>query len=296
MGYLKTLLSKDIIITPFRVYRSFSQTTVPESSTTQAVALSGSNIVYPVGGGEEGTGSKSLVYNSIKQLYYSNYLSGSGRVSKVATRSINLDGTFSGDTYSPLYENNIQSLTESRHFPTTSLMSMSVLSIPSKQFGEYIKPGRFKSEVVSDDVLFTDDGQGNLISESNHYGNIIYHAGIVTHTGLNGEGGNFNFSGSQWESTITIYESQYKCTIRANEYNYSLNPSLLSPSIRKQNKILNSGEAQYADFVTSSDFAPFITTVGLYDDNQNLLAVAKLGQPLPTSQTTDTTILINIDR
>ena len=33
-----------------------------------------------------------------------------------------------------------------------------------------------------------------------------------------------------------------------------------------------------------------------YDENQDLIAIGKLSQPLPTSQTTDTTILINIDR
>jgi hypothetical protein len=43
-------------------------------------------------------------------------------------------------------------------------------------------------------------------------------------------------------------------------------------------------------------FLPFITTIGLYDENQELLAVAKLAQPLQTSNTTDTTILINLDR
>ena len=95
---------------------------------------------------------------------------------------------------------------------------------------------------------------------------------------------------------MQIYESQYKCTIRANEFNYSLNPSLLSNSLRGQDGILLSGSSQYSDFVTGSDFSPFVTTVGLYDEEQNLLAVGKLSQPLPTSQTTDTTILINLDR
>jgi hypothetical protein len=38
-----------------------------------------------------------------------------------------------------------------------------------------------------------------------------------------------------------------------------------------------------------------VTTVGLYDNNYNLLAVAKLAQPLPTSAVTDTSILINLD-
>ena len=49
-------------------------------------------------------------------------------------------------------------------------------------------------------------------------------------------------------------------------------------------------------FVTAPYFSPYVTTVGLYDDEQNLLAIGKLSQPLPTSPTTDTPIVINIDR
>jgi len=299
MGYLKTLLSKDIIITPFRVHKQFIQNTIPEFSTTEAIVVTGSNISYPLGGGEEGTGSKSLVYNSIKQLYYSNYLSGSGKVSNVNKPIINPDGTIVGSVYNPNYENNIQSIDELRHFPVTADDTISVLSIPSKQFGEHIKPGSFSSKAdTGATIRFTDDGQGNIISGSTGriHGNILYESGLVIFTGETGSGGLYNFTGSQWESTVTIYETQYKCTIRANEYNYSLNPSLLSSSLRSDNRILNSGSAQYSDFVTGSDFSPFVTTIGLYNENQELLAVAKLAQPLPTSQTTDTTILINIDR
>jgi hypothetical protein len=34
----------------------------------------------------------------------------------------------------------------------------------------------------------------------------------------------------------------------------------------------------------------------LYNEQQQLLAIGKLAQPLPLSPTTDTTILVNIDR
>lgn len=293
MSYLKTLLSKDIVITPFRVHKQFSYSgLVPAYNESGVSQFLGRKQSYTTG---IGTGSQALVYNSIKQLYYSNYLSGSGEISNVATRSINKDGTYNGEVYSPLYVNNIQSITESRWFPTASDNYISVLSIPSKQFGEYIKPGSY-SDSSSGFGIFTDDGEGNLISESVRVGNVFYESGLVVHTGVEGGGGVVLFQNPQWESTVTIYETQYKCTIRANEFNYSLNPSLLSASIKGQNKILDSGSAQYADFVTSSDFSPYITTVGLYDNEQNLLAVAKLAQPLPTSQTTDTTILINLDR
>ena len=299
MGYLKTLLSKDVIVTPFRVHKQFSYSgTPPDYNDNGVFVLTGSNDTYITG---SGTGSAALVYNSIKQLYYSNYLvPNSGSTSLVATASFNPDGTVTGPRYTPNYINNIQSSEEERYFPTESNNGISVLSIPSKQFGEYIKPNSF---TIGNPVGFRDDGNGNLINlaTQKNEGNIIYEGGIVTYTGTEGVGVSvnsafFNFINPKWESTVTIYETQYKCTIRANEFNYSLNPSLLSSSIRGQNKILESGSAQYADFVTGSDFSPYVTTVGLYDDDQNLLAVAKLAQPLATSQTTDTTILINIDR
>ena len=96
-----------------------------------------------------------------------------------------------------------------------------------------------------------------------------------------------------FESSIGLYETQYKCTIESDEFNYSLNPTLLSGS---EISILTSGSDIYKDFATGSEFTPFITTVGLYNDSNELLAIGKLSQPLPTSQTTDTTILINLDR
>jgi len=89
-----------------------------------------------------------------------------------------------------------------------------------------------------------------------------------------------------FSSSLTIYETQYKCTIRENEFNFSLNPSLISGST----------DGTVYGYVTSSYFSPYVSTIGLYDEFQNLLAVGKLAQPLPTSATTDTTILINLDR
>jgi hypothetical protein len=71
-----------------------------------------------------------------------------------------------------------------------------------------------------------------------------------------------------------------------NEFNFTLNPSAISSST----------DGTVYNFITASYFNPYVTTVGLYDENQNLLAIGKLSQPLPTSPTTDTTILINIDR
>jgi hypothetical protein len=78
-----------------------------------------------------------------------------------------------------------------------------------------------------------------------------------------------------------------------------LNPSLISSS-NFVNPLVSTCSidirGQAYDFVTGSNWAPYVTTVGLYNEAQELLAVAKLSQPLPTSRTTDMSILINLDR
>ena len=102
-----------------------------------------------------------------------------------------------------------------------------------------------------------------------------------------------------FSSSMTIYEAQYKCTIRESEFNATLNPSAqASGSLLTINSSSFSqrGDGTLANNVTGSYFSPYVTTVGLYDEAQNLLAIGKLAQPLPTSDTTDTTILVNIDR
>ena len=295
MSTFKKFTSNDVIVTPFTVNKKFEYSgTPPGYSETGVSQFRGQNVDVPTNMTLFNTASDVLLYNSVKQLYYTNYISGSGgEVSEAATASFNPDGTISGPFYTTNYINNIQSKDEIRQLNTTGNGYIQILSIPSKQFGKNIKPGSFES------LNLKDDGQGNVLlkSDDRKIGNIIYGAGLVLYTGADGLATNpVSFSDPEWESTVTLYETQYKCTIRSNEFNYSMNPSLLTSSIKGQNKILESGSAQYTDFATGSDFSPYVTTVGLYDDDQNLLAVAKLAQPLPTSQTTDTTILINLDR
>ena len=87
-----------------------------------------------------------------------------------------------------------------------------------------------------------------------------------------------------FNNSIDINSTVYFCRLNHNEFNYSSNPTYLSES-----KIVVKNEP-------SEQPVSFVTTVGLYNDDQELIAVGKLSQPLNTSQTTDTTILINLDR
>lgn len=121
-------------------------------------------------------------------------------------------------------------------------------------------------------------------------GHIFYSHGIATFTSGALATSSLQVSSSldliciEYSSSITIYENQYKCTVRENEFQYSLNPTLLSGS-----------NNTYYNFATGSDFQPYVTCVGLYNENNDLIAVGKLSQPIPLSKTIDTTFQINFD-
>ena len=53
--------------------------------------------------------------------------------------------------------------------------------------------------------------------------------------------------------------------------------------------------SQSESFVTSSDFYPYVTQVGLYDDFGQLLVVGKLGKPIKLSTQLDTTFVVRFD-
>lgn len=83
----------------------------------------------------------------------------------------------------------------------------------------------------------------------------------------------------------TIYQNEVRCHVNENEFNYTLNPSA--------NKFGTSGS--YIDAVTGSDFQPYATSIGLYNDRDELLVVAKFGQPVPIPRNTDVTFVVRWD-
>ena len=316
MSILKPFLTSDIVVSPFKVNKSFtfkgneltgSNVNIDRyigRNITSSLWVSGS---YPTG--HINIQDEILIYRSIKELYYSNYISGSNG-SPLGTASFNTDGTITGQAYTPNYFNYLSTtFPAERYIPTGSNETIGVISIPSNLFGEYIKPNTLT--LTSGSTTLQDDGLGNVLYNSLKVGDVIYEHGIIilTSDGVPGQDGygyvtygtamygasdiqfidNFittpNLTCS-FQSTTTIYESQYKCTLRQNEFNFSQNPTLISGSS-------NSGILY--DFATGSYFNPYITTVGLYNNNQELLAVAKLAQPLPVSDVTDTNIIINLD-
>lgn len=71
---------------------------------------------------------------------------------------------------------------------------------------------------------------------------------------------------------------------RSSEFNYSENPSFISGS---------TGEVLYPQFINNPQV--YITTIGLYNDTNDLLAVAKLSRPLLKDFTKEALVRVKLD-
>jgi hypothetical protein len=342
MGAYKQFLASDIVITPLEVNKSFTfeGAAALTSSVVGIDRYLGTNIDSYIFNpntdpttGEISTQYQRLVFDSIQQLYYSNYLNSTASYgSPVVTSSIFPGANSAGDVLvgttssAGRYYNYPQTtLTFAHYFPTESNAEIGVLSIPTGIFGNYIQPNSFLWKSESGSIV--DDGQGNLIYSASQQiiGNIFYGHGLAIITN-NTVGGGSSLYGSaiygvslyggapnyhtienfvnspnvtcSFSSSLTIYETQYKCTAKQYEFSFSQNPTITSGSTTNSSSIGTFyNPAQYLyPFATGSYFRPYVTTIGLYNEQQQLLAIGKLSQPLPLSPTTDTTILINIDR
>lgn len=189
-----------------------------------------------------------------------------------------------------------------------------VLQIPQLYIGEGINPSSLSIFDNYTGKEFIDDGYGNITYSDNLdlvVGNIFYANGIITITykteNIAEENYYFGSTGYQiqYESTKTIYENEIFVEVSQNEFNISTNPSatvnyngatyvksLIPPKISglgngydfrivsKYNGVSKIGFNDY-EFSSSIDptgsyLAPYVTTIGLYDDEFQLVAVAKI--------------------
>ena len=155
----------------------------------------------------------------------------------------------------------------------------------------------FKEGAVPTEAQFASliDSQVNLEETGNPTESVAidFKAGfaVITHplyqNALEAPSDQYSLNTLQFQGTHLIYEHEYQCTLDEHEFTDTLNPSA--------RKIRSHQSADLADFATGSLFRPYITTIGLYNENNELLVVGKLGQPIRTSNETDTTIILRWD-
>ena len=173
-----------------------------------------------------------------------------------------------------------------------------------------------------------DRTQGILANGSgSQVGNIFYEHGVLVltdtgsliHAGVN-SAGEFGGHTLKYKATKTIYEYEYLVRAEPNEFNITKNISSttdLSGSLTiaqgsknihqffppGDNPVGGSGSFSdfynathtYSNFVTHSEFRPYVTTIGLYNDKSELMVVGKLARPLKLSRDNETAFVVRFD-
>ena len=198
-----------------------------------------------------------------------------------------------------------------------TLSEFYVMSIDRARYKEKLLPGTF--ELNTDNGVFVDNStalttvtygdagrvykvvSGSIAdgvystTEKGYFlpdiGTILLHSSsIATATGTSSNTNNenakklFNALSSVRLNSEETVSSQYAFVrVRNSEFNYSTNPS----------NITGSGDLRHGVMVNAPQ--AYLTTVGLYNDNNDLLAVAKLSQPLLKDFTKEALVRIKLD-
>tara|TARA_R110000868_G_scaffold103107_3_gene283987 strand:+ start:7494 stop:9152 length:1659 start_codon:yes stop_codon:yes gene_type:complete len=158
----------------------------------------------------------------------------------------------------------------------------------------------YKTELTTDNrsSLRNNHWYSGSAYQTNKVGYVFYQHGMIVVSDPRPKYQNIFLGNGNWDYTSKPFQLDYRatktveevsilCEINKNEYNVSSNPS-----VRINNDL---SEYQLKDAVTTTDFRPYITQVGLYNDNGELLALAKLGSPLKKREDVDVTINIKFD-
>ena len=183
--------------------------------------------------------------------------------------------------------------------------------------GDYDAGNEFRTSPAGDyGLIFS--ASGDATDNTKSVGLVFYQAGVAVLTSSIFSGSNCEFgpppSGSQYASyphvneaqtgstiqqladgfrhrfydldfnnTIELNSTIYFCRVNHNEFNYSSNPTYLSGS-----KLVIKNQA--IDLPVT-----YITTVGLYSPDNELMAVAKLSEPIRKDPNTELTLRVRLD-
>jgi hypothetical protein len=208
--------------------------------------------------------------------------------------------------------------------PTSSLY---VFNIANQSVGDGIQPGSFSIRVSGSSPI-VDDGYGKLYvnNTGSVVGNIFYKHGIaLVSNNKNAPSQSISTNGLKlapflsvdvkYSSSFTITEHTVVCKIRPTEFNSSIFNHTIgyytavtgsyvsgSETITYTNYTPNisssvialSGE-KISELFDSGSLTPYVTTIGLYDRNLNLVAMGKLANPVPRAKNVDQTFIVKFD-
>jgi hypothetical protein len=272
----KEIPKSDIVTRPFKVYKEW----IIDEEDTDISILYGVSSSF--GSFEQGDDLSGVIYRSIQAQFYRDS-SNASILTEVGRRK----------SYASTDERILED-------------SFGLISIPQHKYGEGIKVGTVKFTDNNSGKVYEDDGYSNLVSGSTICGNIMYDRGFVILTKDTPSGSLTDFR-IEYNSTQTIYENEIFISILENEFNFSQNPTSLVNLDYESGSLITHGQYSYSPHYsqsytnlrsakvnplfshydvsssldpTGSYLAPFITTIGLYDNELNMVAVAKLARPM----------------
>ena len=157
-----------------------------------------------------------------------------------------------------------------------------------------------KTQIISGSISAVSgtDGEGTTVTYNN--GNLEFSGSLIPNFWVSGSiddivdhicttrFGRTNATAAGFLNHTFINSSVYICRVAPSQANYSRNPSY-----KKEDGTLRFIEDEN-DLGGTNPFS-YITTVGLYDSNNNLLAVAKTSRPIEKNTETDLSISVRID-
>lgn len=220
--------------------------------------------------------------------------------------------------------------TRNTFISASSLVTESIVGLPDNSFvvsigqnlyGDSIKPGSFLLTVSSSLPSIQDDLYGNLFytqsGVTTYVGNIFYNKGIavikqntsslnttVTSNGIQlVSGSNVELT---YKSNVEFKRYQFNIRVGANDFNFSpFNPTVkyLYSTTGSITSSFVSGNIQpktenswsIYNLMGAEVIKPYMTTIGLYNDQYELLAVAKLATPIQRTFETEQIFIVRFD-
>lgn len=315
---LKALGKNDVTIRPFRVHKNQTTTYISGSGTFAEMNVATARRFPLVESFLSGTvlsgldsGSSIILTQSFLEI----------NDFDVNTSDQNEDGTFQEPLFGTVQQTFYVSGAESgsatfaaagsglRDFPLSE--SVYVVNVAQRLWGEGMRRGSFSiTTPAAGSGTIEDDGTGRLFVSGaggslNVVGNVFYNLGIAVVNRIQSaagseliqETGMFVPSGSttqvDFEASLLLFEYSVVATLEPGEFNYSNNPSALGKT--GTGSTLATGAQKVQDLIGSGTLSPFVTTIGLYNDRQQLIAVAKVPRPIKRLVNSQQSFIVRFD-
>ena len=351
----KNLESDDVLISPFKVHKTFTVTNSSSGSGVYSIPISKGTTSTLYDYSADST-SKTIftasfhevsIYHAINVMYYRDITQMRGKIDWIAGTPTSSEGVVNYTETRLLYDTAKKKSKQQLRRPYSRQLhdSATVISIPQNLFGENI--ARKSIELTDNDnsIVLRDDGRGNIYDvafsssfaartpKPNHsgsvVGNIFYDDGllVITDTGSYSTVGRGGFN-LEFDSTQTIYEREYVCRVDETDFKYTNNRSLKVgyssshafhgtnfnmdktfvgtindtfpyESVGYATSSFKNGQYEHGTELigeaTHSDFSPYVTTIGLYNNQNELLAIGKPAKPIKNDKELSLTFVVRFD-